>query len=118
MEPINVEEVFRVMNTILEVLMPIMAIGAGIAVALMIMSFIVKLMVVTFEVKYTSDSISLWDRITNNLENIAERLQKRKALDHEYPEYPALELGLERPDNEPDGELIALNDYEQEGQRE
>jgi biotin-(acetyl-CoA carboxylase) ligase len=100
----------------MEILTPIVAIGCGMSVALALVTFIVKTLAIGLEAKYTSDAASLWDRLTGNLEAIAERLQKRKAQDHVYPEYPALDLGLERPD-EPDGELIAWDEYEREARK-
>jgi hypothetical protein len=110
----EIDALLAAMHPMIDVLMPIIAIMAGIGIALAVLSFVLRVLVTAIEVKQISDSISLWDRITNNLENIAERLQKRKAKDHIYPEYPALELGLERP-ADPDGELIAVDEYQSNG---
>jgi hypothetical protein len=106
----------RQVMEIIVVLTPMMGIGCGISIGIAFAMFLTKALVTAFEIKYTSDAISIWDRLTGNLEAIAERLQKRKAQDHVYPEYPALDLGLERPD-EPDGELIEWNEYEREARK-
>jgi hypothetical protein len=108
---IPVAEIFRQTNAFIEVVMPVWGIVSGLSIALGLFFFIVRAIARVIEAKFTIDSMNLQAYIWGNLDNLAERLQKRKALDHEYPEYPALELGLER---ETDGELVELDTHEQE----
>lgn len=89
-------------NQWLEVLKPILLIAGGISSFLVI----THVMIHTLARLFTELEVTVGPK----------EHDERKAHDHDYPEYSADELGLDWAD-EPDGELILLDDYEEYQQR-